>query len=55
MNAAPTKSTTYQPTPAVVRNNGTKAHASFSGNTALNSAQRGSGPPTVAVIKKNKT
>ncbi len=53
MFAPPTKSNVYAPTPAVVKRNGTKAHASFAGATALNAAQKGSGVPSVAVIKKN--
>jgi hypothetical protein len=54
MNSAPTKATGFQPTPAIVRRNGTKAHASFSGNSNLNAAQKSPGVPTIAVVKRNR-
>ncbi len=57
MIAPSTKSVAVQPTPAVIKNNGalqTKAHASFSGATYLNAAQKGTGAPTVAVVRRNR-
>lgn len=53
MQAPPTKTTVYQPTPAVVKRHSTKAAASFTTATGLNGAQAGTGAPTVAIIKKN--
>lgn len=52
--AQPTKSRNFQPTAAVQNLASRKPVAAFSANTTLNAARRASGPPTVAVVKRNR-